>query len=381
MPPVGGPVEGGPSGPESAGTADDAGGPTAAAPTGRPTWKDPLVLVVGALVLVPVVAAIVSALRNPWAPSNDWALIELQVRAVGTADTPLLGTWSRFGWDHPGPWPLWLLAGFYRLVPAEHGLLFAAGMVNLVALAGCVAMALRRPRAQALVLLVGLAALGARPRHRRGGRSVEPDPADPPLRALLPRVRRGCDRPAALDAGGGGRRGVVRRPGPHRLQPAGRPGRRHRRRPGVVEGAARSGRCCGRGRRRVGPGAVDAAGPPAAGRRASPVAGRGGAGRGVAAGGDRPGRRAGEPRDDRPLGCGRRRRRIGRRGQRGAVRERARSSAAPPGCSNRSACGSGASSSRPRSASTCSAARPPRRCCGCRWPSRAGCSSLAGCPP
>ena len=124
-----------------------------------PTWKDPLVLVVGALVLVPVVAAIVSALRNPWAPSNDWALIELQVRAVGTADTPLLGTWSRFGWDHPGPWPLWLLAGFYRLVPAEHGLLFAAGMVNLVALAGCVAMALRRPRAQALVLLVGLAAL------------------------------------------------------------------------------------------------------------------------------------------------------------------------------------------------------------------------------
>ena len=159
VPPVGGPVEGGPSGPESAGTADDSGGPTAEAPTGRPTWKDPLVLVVGALVLVPVVAAIVSALRNPWAPSNDWALIELQVRAVGTADTPLLGTWSRFGWDHPGPWPLWLLAGFYRLVPAEHGLLFAAGMVNLVALAGCVAMALRRPRAQALVLLVGLAAL------------------------------------------------------------------------------------------------------------------------------------------------------------------------------------------------------------------------------
>lgn len=112
-----------------------------------------------ALVLVPTVAAMVSALRTPWAPTNDWALLELQVRAVGTADTPLLGAWSRFAWDHPGPWPFYLLALPYRLVPSEHGLLFAAAALNFVSIAACAAVALRRPRAQALVVLLGLAAL------------------------------------------------------------------------------------------------------------------------------------------------------------------------------------------------------------------------------
>ena len=33
----------------------------------------------------------VSALRHPWIPTNDWALIELRVREVGTGDTPLVG--------------------------------------------------------------------------------------------------------------------------------------------------------------------------------------------------------------------------------------------------------------------------------------------------
>ena len=125
----------------------------------RPTWKDPVVLLAAALVLVPAVAAMASALRNSYVPTNDWALLELQVRAVGTGDTPLVGAWSRFGWDHPGPWPLYFMALPYRLVPAEHGLLFGAAAVNFVALAGCAALALRRPRAQALVVLVALAVL------------------------------------------------------------------------------------------------------------------------------------------------------------------------------------------------------------------------------
>jgi hypothetical protein len=132
---------------------------TADAPAPRPSWKDPVVLVAVALVLVPTVAAMVSALRTPWVPTNDWALIELEVRAVGTSDTPLVGAWSRFGWDHPGPWLFYLLALPYRLVPSEHGLLFASAALNFVSVAGCAALAMRRTRAQALVLLVGLAVL------------------------------------------------------------------------------------------------------------------------------------------------------------------------------------------------------------------------------
>jgi hypothetical protein len=124
-------------------------------------WRrlDPVVCLAAVLVLLPTVAAMASALRNPWAPTNDWALLELQVRDVGTGDTPLVGAWSRFGWDHPGPLPFYVLAVFYRLVPAEHGLLFASAAVNFLATAGCAGLALRQPRARALVVLVGLAVL------------------------------------------------------------------------------------------------------------------------------------------------------------------------------------------------------------------------------
>lgn len=121
--------------------------------------RDPLVLVAAALVLVPAIAAAISALRNPWAPTADWALIELQVRDVGTADTPLLGAWSRYGWRHPGPWPFYLLALPYRLVPDDRGLLFAASCLNLAAAAGYALVVVRYRRIQALIALLGLAVL------------------------------------------------------------------------------------------------------------------------------------------------------------------------------------------------------------------------------
>ena len=126
----------------------------------RRRWRpDPVVCVAAALVLVPTIAAMVSALRNPYGPTNDWALLELQVRDVGTGDTPLLGAWSRFGWDHPGPLMFYALAAFYRLVPGENGLLFAAAAVNFVAVAGAAAVTFASTRARALVTLLCLALL------------------------------------------------------------------------------------------------------------------------------------------------------------------------------------------------------------------------------
>ncbi|MEZ5133502.1 MAG: hypothetical protein R2699_00170 [Acidimicrobiales bacterium] len=72
------------------------------------------------------------ALGADWVPASDWALIEASVRDVGTAHTPLVGFFSRYGWFHPGPWPLYVLAVPYRLRglaasaahrrgPGEHG--------------------------------------------------------------------------------------------------------------------------------------------------------------------------------------------------------------------------------------------------------------------
>jgi hypothetical protein len=119
--------------------------------------RDPFVLAGLLLVLVPSLAAAVSALRNPWIPTNDWALIELQVRQVGTSETPLVGVWSRFGWRHPGPLMFYALALPYRLVPDDRALLFATAAVN-GAFAGAFALVVSRyQRARALVALAGLA--------------------------------------------------------------------------------------------------------------------------------------------------------------------------------------------------------------------------------
>lgn len=119
--------------------------------------RDPFLLAAALLVLVPSITAAVSALRHPWIPTNDWALIELRVREVGTGDTPLVGAWSRFGWKHPGPLAFYVLAVPYRLVGADHGLLFATACVNLAATIGFALVVLRFRRTQAVVALFGLA--------------------------------------------------------------------------------------------------------------------------------------------------------------------------------------------------------------------------------
>lgn len=118
---------------------------------------DTFTLVAAVLVLVPAVTAVVTALREPWIPTTDWARIELAVRDVGTADTPLVGAYSRFGWDHPGPLMFYAMAPFYRLVAPEHGLLFATAVTNLLFTLALVLVVLRYPLARALIVLAAFA--------------------------------------------------------------------------------------------------------------------------------------------------------------------------------------------------------------------------------
>ena len=121
--------------------------------------RDPVLLVAAALLLVPALTAMYSARVHPWYPTNDWALIELQVRDVFTSNTPLVGAWSRFDWRHPGPLSFYLLALPYRLAPPDRGLLFATTVVNFGFVASYAWVALRQPRWRALVALGGLALL------------------------------------------------------------------------------------------------------------------------------------------------------------------------------------------------------------------------------
>ena len=83
----------------------------------------------------PVIVLILRASESSWLAVGDYSLIELQTRAVGTAHTPLIGPYSRFGWSHPGPALFFLLALPYHLLSSHSkGLLAGAGVINVVAI-------------------------------------------------------------------------------------------------------------------------------------------------------------------------------------------------------------------------------------------------------
>ena len=113
-----------------------------------------------AVALAPVLASIVRAASDHYLPAADFALIELQVRAVGTHANPLVGAWSRFGWQHPGPILFYLLAIPYRLAgTAPFGLQFGAAVINGAAITGCVALVRRHGPAAMWLMALALAVL------------------------------------------------------------------------------------------------------------------------------------------------------------------------------------------------------------------------------
>ena len=113
-----------------------------------------LAAVVVAAVAVPVLLAGLAALNGVWRPSGDWAVLALRVGDVG-GDSPLVGPYSRYGWNHPGPMLYWALAGPYHLLGRQPvDLLFGTALLNALAFAGTVGLAWRRGRL-ALVLLTG----------------------------------------------------------------------------------------------------------------------------------------------------------------------------------------------------------------------------------
>lgn len=94
-------------------------------------------------VIAPVVVATVSALRTPWWPTMDLAIEYLRSMDVGTADTPLIGAYSRMGYNHPGPFMFYLFAPFVRLM-GPHGMFLASGLLAIGCVTGIIAIAYRR---------------------------------------------------------------------------------------------------------------------------------------------------------------------------------------------------------------------------------------------
>jgi hypothetical protein len=89
-----------------------------------------------AVCLVPVIASGVDGLGQVWHPAGDWSVLELRARDVGSGSTPLIGPYSRYGWNHPGPLLFWVLSIPYRLFGQfSSSLLLAASLVNAASIA------------------------------------------------------------------------------------------------------------------------------------------------------------------------------------------------------------------------------------------------------
>jgi hypothetical protein len=96
--------------------------------------------------------AVARAAVSDWEPSGDQAMEVLRMHDAGTAHTPLLGPYSRFGWDHPGPLLFWVGAPALRLA-GPVGVMVLVGAINATAVVGTV-VAARRLAGDGFALLV-----------------------------------------------------------------------------------------------------------------------------------------------------------------------------------------------------------------------------------
>jgi hypothetical protein len=63
-----------------------------------------------AVALLPVAIVVITRTGRRYVPVGDIALIDLRVRDVWSRAIPLVGPYSRLGWNHPGPAMFWLIA-------------------------------------------------------------------------------------------------------------------------------------------------------------------------------------------------------------------------------------------------------------------------------
>ncbi len=134
----------------------------------RERW---LAIGVLALLLLPLVVAAVRIVGRSHAPiDSDNALIELRVRDVGTAHTPLVGSYDRFGFNQPGPALLYALTVPYRLAGSQAwGLQLGALCINAAAVVFVMVIARRRA---GLVGAMGAAAVLSLALHGMGAHGL-----------------------------------------------------------------------------------------------------------------------------------------------------------------------------------------------------------------
>jgi len=124
-----------------------------------PSWVDRLEWCAVAVVVAAMTIAMVRSVRAGWTPISDEALIELRVRDV-PGHLPLVGVYSRFGWNHPGPTQFYLLAIAYRLGRSSSSALLVGTVALHTAFIGIAWFVARRlDRVAGVAVLAALTAV------------------------------------------------------------------------------------------------------------------------------------------------------------------------------------------------------------------------------
>jgi len=111
--------------------------------------------------LIAVVVAVFAwrAATLDWTAAGDLSVIRLRALDVGTSNTPLVGAYSRFKWNHPGPSLSFAFAPWARLFGSSGvGILVGAFVANVLAMAGATWVARRMSRVLFVIVAIVLAA-------------------------------------------------------------------------------------------------------------------------------------------------------------------------------------------------------------------------------
>lgn len=92
-----------------------------------------------------------------WTAAGDLSVIRLRALDVGTANTPLVGAYSRYKWNHPGPSLSFAFAPWVRMFGSSGvGILVGSLVCNALAVAGALWVAWRRSRTAFMVAAIVL---------------------------------------------------------------------------------------------------------------------------------------------------------------------------------------------------------------------------------
>lgn len=103
-----------------------------------------LAWVAAAMVALPMAVVLATRWGSEYFPVQDLAVVDLRLRDMFTSDMPLVGVYSQFGWNHPGPAIYVMLTPFMWIAGGEAwGMIVGSAVIQGAALTATVLVAKR----------------------------------------------------------------------------------------------------------------------------------------------------------------------------------------------------------------------------------------------